>query len=55
MFPPRGETLGNPALEPERNRGVELSSNWQLPRGTVILNAYRIRRDYIERYQVTPN
>ncbi|MFD2167906.1 TonB-dependent receptor plug domain-containing protein [Thalassotalea euphylliae] len=51
---PRGTTLGNPELTPERSIGLQV--NWQLPLSPVAtLNAslygYRVD-DYIERYSI---
>lgn len=51
---PRGSTLGNPNLEPEKNIGLALSSKWQISNLEIQANIYHQSIDnYIERYRIS--
>ncbi len=53
---PRGDTRGNPDLDPERNRALELAARYRGDRLTLRANAYyNWMQDYIERYQISPD
>lgn len=51
---PRGSTLGNPNLAPEKNLGLAVSAAWQHKDLEIKTNLYRQNVDnYIERYRVS--
>jgi iron complex outermembrane receptor protein len=51
---PRGSTLGNPDLNPEKNIGFSFSSNWHYDDIRFKFNAYRNQvTDYIERVRIS--
>lgn len=51
---PRGDTLGNPDLAPERTRGIELAGSWSRGDLTLQVAGYHNElRDYIERYRLS--
>lgn len=52
---PRGDTLGNPNLAPERSLGFELEAAWSGATLDLRLTAYRNEvTDYIERVRIAP-